>query len=150
MPERSPSTSAPRGRILLAAGTANGRSARKAILEELGHRVTVAANGEEALERFAESPFDLVVTDCKLPRVDGPELVQRLRKQRAHVPVILISAYAESLGMSDAATGADVVLLKSNNEVAHLTRAVARLLKKPARKRPASEPGPSKPRRRSG
>ena len=116
--------------ILLVDDNKLGLCARKSVLEELGHRCATAANGVDALEQFNDSKFDLVVTDYKMPRMNGIELIARLRKQSPGLPVILISGFVDSLGLSEDNTGADVVIQKSNNEVAHLVRAVSRLLRK--------------------
>jgi CheY-like chemotaxis protein len=137
-------------RILLVDDNAHGLSARKTVLEELGHRIGTAASGSEALEQFGRHKFDLVVTDYKMPRMDGLELIARLRKQAPDLPIILISGYVDSLGMSEDATGADVVIQKSANEVSHLMRSVSRLLRrKPARKPPTSEAPQPKVKRKT-
>jgi len=138
---RNSSSSAPKGAhhtpsssILLVDDNKLGLSARKCVLEELGHRISTAANGADALELFANFKFDLVVTDYKMPRMDGLELIRALRKTSPGLPVILISGFVDTLGLSEESTGADVVIQKSANEVAHLVRSVARLLrKKPVR-----------------
>ena len=52
-------------------------------LERDGYTVVQAADGEEALERFASEPPDLVVLDLMLPRLDGLEVCKRLRATRA-------------------------------------------------------------------
>lgn len=136
----SSQTGAP-GNILLVDDNKLGLSARKSVLEELGHRITTASNGVDALERFGEQPFDLVMTDYKMPRMDGLELIARLRKGSPELPVILISGFVDSLGLNEESTGADAVIQKSANEVSHMVRAVARLLrKKPAKKPAGSEP----------
>lgn len=130
------------GSILLVDDNKLGLSARKSVLEELGHRIATAANGVDALEQFGETKFDLVVTDYKMPRMDGLELIVGLRKIAPELPVILISGFVDSLGLSEESTGADVVIQKSANEVSHLVRAVARLLRKKAVKKPVgSEEG---------
>ena len=130
------------GSILLVDDNRLGLSARKSVLEELGHRIATASNGADAMEQFGARPFDLVVTDYKMPRMDGLELIVGLRKIAPDLPVILISGFVDSLGLSEATTGADVVIQKSANEVSHLVRAVARLLrKKPAKKPAGSEEG---------
>jgi CheY-like chemotaxis protein len=121
----------------------NGLKARKQVLEELGHRISTASSGADALEQFARQKFDLVVTDYKMPRMDGDELIARLRKHAPDLPVILISGYVDSMGLSEDNTGADVVIQKSANEVSHLVRSVSRLLRrKPAKKPPAAEGSP--------
>lgn len=108
----------------------SGLSARKAVLEELGIAVSTVCLASEAIEMFTEKPFDLVVTDYKMPRMNGVEFISRLRKVSPDVPVILLSGFADSLGLNEDNTGADVVIMKSNNEIAHLLRAVSRLLRK--------------------
>jgi len=85
------------------------------------------------------------VTDYKMPRMDGVELIARLRKHAPGLPVILISGFVDALGLNEDNTGADAVIQKSANEVSHLVRSVGRLLRKPpAKKPPASEPPKSK------
>ncbi len=50
------------------------------ILEELGHEVTVASDGQEALEAYRTQPMRLIITDWLMPRLDGLELVDRIRE----------------------------------------------------------------------
>lgn len=50
------------------------------ILEELGHEVTVASDGQEALEAYRAQPMRLIITDWLMPRLDGLELVDRIRE----------------------------------------------------------------------
>jgi DNA-binding response OmpR family regulator len=61
-----------------------------------GYEVVQAADGEEALERFDEQLFDLVVLDLMLPRVDGLEVCRRLR-HRSSVPIIMLTAKSEEI-----------------------------------------------------
>ncbi len=145
------SSSAQHARILLVDDNANGLAARRSVLEELGHRIMTASSGTDALEQFGSHKFDLVVTDYKMPRMDGLELIQRLRKSSPDLPIVLISGYVDALGMNEDSTGADAVIQKSANEVSHLVRAVNRLLRrKPAPKKPAgSQTGVLKTRRKS-
>lgn len=67
---------------------------RQALANELsdaGFLVVQAQDGEEAWQRFAESPPDVVITDMLMPRSDGLELLGRIR-ERSEVPVILFTA----------------------------------------------------------
>ena len=63
-------------------------------------RVRTCADGEEALAAVAEQPPDVVVTDVMMPRVDGFELLRRLRADEAtrQVPVIMLTARAGAGG----------------------------------------------------
>lgn len=120
------------------------------VLEELGYGIVTACNGDDALERFAPQKFDLVVTDYKMPRMDGLELIVNLRKLDPEVPIVLISGFVDSMGLNEENTQADAVIQKSAHEVSHLTRAVARLLRqKPARKKPARSEAPLKAKRKT-
>jgi DNA-binding response OmpR family regulator len=60
-------------------------------LEREGYRVVSARDGEEALQRFSETPVDLVVLDVMLPKMDGLEVCRRLRTTSA-VPIIMLTA----------------------------------------------------------
>jgi CheY-like chemotaxis protein len=135
MNEGAQSSPAP-ARILLADDNKLGLVARKSVLEELGYRITTAVDGQEALELFSRGTFDLVITDYKMPKMNGHELIKRIRSLAANVPIILISGYAEALGMTEANTGADAVIAKSANEVTHLVRSVNRLLRRATPKKP--------------
>src|SRR3982751_3577550 len=65
-------------------------------LERDGFAVIQAADGEEALERFAAQPVDLVVLDIMLPRLDGLEVCKRLRATST-VPIIMLTARDDEL-----------------------------------------------------
>jgi CheY-like chemotaxis protein len=129
---------------------AHGLSARRCVLEELGYKITTAGSAADALEQYHPQAFDLVVTDYKMPRMNGTELIERLRKLAPALPIILISGFVDALGLSEASTGADAVIQKSSNEVSHLVRTVARLLRRAPSKKPASaEPAALKAKRKS-
>src|SRR3954454_9866327 len=65
-------------------------------LRKDGYDVAVAGDGREALSRFGEESFDLVVLDVMLPEVDGIEVCRRLRARSA-VPIIMLTAKSEEL-----------------------------------------------------
>jgi CheY-like chemotaxis protein len=63
-----------------------------------GYRVSVALDGPQALERFEADTPDLVITDYKMPGMNGDELLRRLRAMRPALPVVLISANPIDVG----------------------------------------------------
>ena len=119
--------------ILLVDDNRDGVMARRSVLEELGYRVVTAGCGSDALKSIGESNFDLVITDYRMSPIDGLELIAGLRNNDYRNPIILLTGFAESLGLRPENTGADVVIMKSANEVANLVRHTKRLLnpKKP-------------------
>jgi len=150
MPLRNSSSSSIHGRILLVDDNVNGSTARKTVLEELGHKIHVTSSGADALEQFSQHKFDLVVTDYKMPRMDGLELIVRLRMERPEILIVLVSGFVDTLGLNEAITGADAVIQKSANEVTHLVRAVNRLLRrKPVKKSVSGTPPELKAKRKA-
>ena len=65
-------------------------------LQRDGYEVVMAGDGQEALNRFGEQPFDLVVLDLMLPKVDGLEVCRRMRARSA-VPIIILTAKSEEI-----------------------------------------------------
>ncbi|MGA2134682.1 MAG: response regulator [Bryobacteraceae bacterium] len=128
--------------ILLVDDNRQGLIARKSLLQELGYNITTATSGDEALELFSKHKFDVVVTDYKMPRMNGVDLIKRIRSLDANSRVILLSGFVEPLGLNEQTTGADVVIAKSAGEVGQLTRSVKRLLAQPIRKPAASADAP--------
>src|SRR6266567_6725037 len=97
-------------------------------LRKDGYDVVGATTGDEALERFRDGDFDLVVLDVMLPQVDGFEVCRQLRARSA-VPIIMLTAKAEEfdkvLGLE---LGADDYITKpfSMREFRSRVRAVLR------------------------
>jgi CheY-like chemotaxis protein len=123
-------------RVLLVDDNRDGLLVRKAILEEQGFVITTAVNGEEALEVFAKGKFDLMVTDFKMPKLNGIELIRRVRPLDPALAIVLISGFVEALGLDEKSTGADAVVNKGAHEAPNLLRTVARLLARQAPKKP--------------
>jgi DNA-binding NtrC family response regulator len=71
-------------------------SMRMALFETLsrsGHAVTLAQSGLEAIARFKEDNFHLVITDVKMPHMDGIEVLREIKKQNSETPVVMITGY---------------------------------------------------------
>lgn len=81
-------------RILAVDDEAAIRKVIRDALEKAGHEVETAIDGEEALALFESGDFDLVVTDLNMPRLDGLELVRRIRRTSA-IPVLVLTVRHE-------------------------------------------------------
>jgi CheY-like chemotaxis protein len=128
----------PAARVLLVDDNHFGLTARKMILEDAGYGVETALNGEDAWERCQKTQFDVVVTDFRMGRMDGVQLITLIRESGSLARIILLSGFVGCLGMTAESTGADEVLTKSSTEVQELLRAVKKLAHQPSRRRPGS------------
>src|SRR5438067_10238087 len=61
-------------------------------LEEHGYAVDVAYDGDDGLAMATAAPYDLVVLDIMLPKLDGLSLCNQLRAQKLHMPVLMLTA----------------------------------------------------------
>jgi len=126
-------------KVLLVDDNPDGLLVRRQLLEELGLEVETALNGEEGLHLFECGHYDVVVTDYRMPRMDGIEMIRRIRARETSARIILLSGFVEPLGLNETNTGADAVIAKTFGEPATLARTVKRLLSRtPARKPAAS------------
>lgn len=66
----------------------------KRILEEEEYEVEVALSGKEAFEKMKENPFDIVITDLKMPGIDGMEVLKTFRKEYPDAIVIMITGFS--------------------------------------------------------
>jgi two-component system OmpR family response regulator len=82
-------------------------------LEEEGHAVASAVDGDEGLEMARAHSFDLIVLDLMLPKLDGVEIARRLRRDRRQTPILMLTARDQTpdivLGLD---SGADDYLTK--------------------------------------
>lgn len=100
------------------------------LLIEEGYEVRTARHGEEAL-RIAlrgSGGFDLVVTDVRMPVMDGWELGRQLRERWPGLPVLYVSGYDLELTQSTKRQGPPQAFLRKPFESDDLVRCVARLL----------------------
>lgn len=63
------------------------------ILVEEGYQIVTAFNGHEALEKIRKDSFNMVITDVKMPIMDGISLLKEIEKTHATIEVILITSY---------------------------------------------------------
>jgi two-component system chemotaxis sensor kinase CheA len=124
----APSTS--RTRLLVVDDSLTSRTLQKSILGGAGHEVVLASDGEEAWERLQAGGFDLLVSDVEMPRLDGLELVRRIRRSEAWrtLPVILVTSLERPDEIAAGAdAGADAYIVKGRFDQRVLLEHVARL-----------------------
>jgi CheY-like chemotaxis protein len=107
------------------------------LLTAEGYEIVTAANGREGLSRLRDAPIDLVLLDCMMPVVDGPEMLRLMQEDERllHIPVVMMSAAEmrhriQSLGCS--------AFLKKPFDLNTLLDTVARLIEDENRKNPPS------------
>lgn len=93
-----------------------------------GYEVSVALSGENAIQQMRKSDFDIVITDLKMPGVDGTAVLEEAKKHNPDAPVILMTAYASVESAVDAMKkgASDYIVKPFINEEIRLT--VRRLL----------------------
>lgn len=143
MRKTSETTQPTEPRVLLINENRHGLLARKTVLSGEGYTVTATDTASEALALFRDQTFDLVVTDDRMTQMNGADLIRECREIRPEVPVVLVSAMVDVLGLNEHNTGADAVVAKNAFEVSHMMRAVNRLLRRhtPPRKPVRSQIG---------
>lgn len=83
------------------------------ILVQEGYDVDTAENGEEALDKLSQTPYDLLISDIKMPKMNGFELLKNVRSKYPSVGVIIMTAYGDSYSVKDALLlGADEYITK--------------------------------------
>jgi DNA-binding NtrC family response regulator len=105
--------SQPKARLLVVDDDPSTVNALEMLLQQAGYEVRTAEDGVEALQRFADSAADVVVTDVNMPKMTGIELLKELRKQDPTLPVIVCTASGDVATAIDAMrAGAESYLAK--------------------------------------
>lgn len=63
------------------------------ILEDEGHDVETALNGMEALQKVEDASYDIVFLDVLMPRMEGREVFEEMKKLNASLPIVMMSGY---------------------------------------------------------
>ncbi|MBX5482549.1 MAG: response regulator [Myxococcaceae bacterium] len=82
-------------RVLLVDDSGTVLGMMKALLEQMGHTVAVAKDGDAGLEVIADFEPDVVVCDLKMPRMNGLQVVRAVRDRSATLPVIIFTDEAD-------------------------------------------------------
>lgn len=114
--------------ILVVDDDKNTRMYFEAVLKNNGYTVTVANNGEDALEAMDKAHIDLVVLDIMMPKMDGYELTETLRECDNNLPILMVSAKQLPVDKNKGfAVGTDDYMTKPVNQDEFLYRIKALL-----------------------
>jgi chemotaxis protein histidine kinase CheA/CheY-like chemotaxis protein len=117
-------------RVLLVDDSPIARATEGALVKALGHAVAEAVDGEDAWVRVQREPFDLILTDIQMPKLDGFSFTRRVKSSTdfGRIPVIILSSLAspedKRRGLD---AGADAYLIKGELGVESLALAIDRL-----------------------
>jgi two-component system chemotaxis sensor kinase CheA len=118
-------------RILLAEDSITSRMLLKAMLQSGGYQVKTAVDGMEAFTLLRSEPFDLLVSDVEMPRLNGFDLTARVRAdpKLSRLPVVLVTALdTREHRERGVDVGANAYLVKSSVEQSNLLETVQRLI----------------------
>ena len=113
------------GRILLVEDRDSLRRMLERALAGEGHRVSAVAHGEAAMARLAAEPFDLVLTDLKLPGASGLDVVAASRREQPATPVVVLTGYGTVATAVEAMKRGALDFLEKPVELDELFRLVA-------------------------
>jgi excisionase family DNA binding protein len=101
-PQRAPAAPDVRPRVLVVDDEASIRDLLAKTLALAEYDVDLAPDGRTALERLRIIPYDLLITDLKMPGVDGLAVIREARRLKADLPVIIITGYSTEASAIDA------------------------------------------------
>jgi DNA-binding NtrC family response regulator len=113
--------------ILLVDDEPDLRASLGQVLRDEGHAVDLASDGEAAIARLAAQPFHLVVSDVRLPKLDGLTLLRRIRKDFPSTEVLIMTAYGSIGDAVTAMKDSAVDYLTKPFDLSHFMTAVERI-----------------------
>lgn len=114
-----------KGRLLIVDDEAEIRELLSRSFRMLGYEARTAANGREALEVLAETRTDVVISDIRMPEMDGVSLLREIRRQYPMVRVIMITGYVTlENALACMRNQADTCVFKPFSDLSELEEAV--------------------------
>jgi signal transduction histidine kinase/ActR/RegA family two-component response regulator len=114
--EVTPVRESRQARILVIDDEDSVRDILSRMLKTKGHRVVVASNGEEGIERFRSEPFDLVLTDLGMPKLSGWDVGKTIKGINPKVPIAMITGWGVELDREKLSeSGIDLIVSKPFN-----------------------------------
>ena len=96
------------------------------VLEE--YDISMACDGDEAIEKLKKRPFDLVITDLRMPKVPGEEVVKAARELHPNAKVIVISGYSSLYTVSQSVSHGACAFLSKPFSIKELMQTVSSAL----------------------
>jgi diguanylate cyclase (GGDEF)-like protein len=122
-------------RILVVDDEESLRDIVSMVLLDDGHTVSTASNGDKALEKIYGKPFDLVLTDIRMPGIDGIELLGKIKAYNPKIEVIMMTSHASlDTSVSSLRSGAFDYLMKPFDDLSDISEIVDRVREKIATK----------------
>lgn len=109
-------TTASRGAVLLVDDDEGIREVLQEIVELFGFTSKTARNAEESLQLLAHEPFDLMISDIRMPNMDGMELLKKAKKNHPDLDIIMITGFSADYSFNDVVNaGASDIITKPIN-----------------------------------
>jgi len=80
-------------KVLYVEDNEEARESTVALLSNIFNNIETGVDGKDGLEKFKKQKFDLVITDILMPRMNGLEMIEEIKKIDKNIPIIIISAY---------------------------------------------------------
>lgn len=106
------------------------RSNIEHIITKMGHQVQTAGNGVEALQTIEKKDFDLVITDLKMEKLDGQQLLESIKRVSPHTDIVMVTGYATVDSAVNALTRGAAYYLAKPFKLDDLRATVNRVLEK--------------------
>lgn len=118
--------------ILVVDDEENARDGLSKILTKEGYKIDVASDGKEAIDSIRKNRFDLVITDMRMPQMDGFEVLREIRKMDDNIGVIMITAFGEVDSYFEAMNLGAFEYINKPVKVDELKRVIAKVLEERA------------------
>ena len=82
-------------KLLYVEDNQEARETTKLILEEFFDNIVIAVDGEDGYNKFKDNSFDLIITDINMPKLNGLEMISKIKDIDNHIHVIVLSAHNE-------------------------------------------------------
>jgi CheY-like chemotaxis protein len=122
-------TTEPRARVLVVDDEEAIADLLSSVLQRAGYDVIAAADGQQAWEFFQALPFDAVISDLKMPRLDGERLTRRIKELAPQTPIVILTGHGSTADADRLlALGVARVLHKPLRELKDLVMLLGQLL----------------------